>query len=179
MRLRHRLGHVDELLAGLLRVRLEQGEGGFGVDAASLHEDALGLLDDRAPPKGPLQVLELRKATQRDVESALQLASIIVVENDVGEDTPLSRLLHVARVPGIEQRDDRTRCLMDDRRDLLERVLAIETQSHERDLCARASTERPDISDVDAAPDDLMAESFDDRRDARESPVLLVGDQHL
>ena len=68
---------------------------------------------------------------------------------------------------------------MDDLRDLLERVLAIEAQSHERDLCVRASTERPDLTDVDGAPNDLMAECFDKRRNPVESVVLLVSDQHL
>ena len=53
---------------------------------------------------------------------------------------------------------------MNDRGNLLERVLAIETQTHERDLGACASAEWPDITDIEAARDDLMAEPFDDRR---------------
>ena len=66
-----------------------------------------------------------------------------------------------------------------DRGDLLERVLAIETQPHECDLSACASTERPDITDIETARDDPMAEPFDDRRNTLEPVVSLVGDEHL
>jgi hypothetical protein len=79
----------------------------------------------------------------------------------------------------IEERDDRTRSFMNDRGDLLQRVLVTEAQPDERDLCTGASTDRPDLTHVRVAPDDLMAERLDDRRDVVESLVLFVGDQHL
>jgi len=96
--LRDRLRHFDELLARLLRVRLEQRERGVGVDAVSLHEDALGLFDERAAAECALQVLELREPPERDIESVLQLAGVLLVENDVGEATSLGRLVRVARI---------------------------------------------------------------------------------
>jgi len=68
---------------------------------------------------------------------------------------------------------------MHDLSDLLERVLAIKAQSNERNLCGRTPTERPDFTDIDGAPNDLMPEGFDERRDLLESGVLLVRDQHL
>ena len=179
MALRDRLRHVDQLLAVPLRVRLEQSERGVGVDAVSLHEDSLGLLDDGPAAERPLQVVELGEAPKRDVDCALQFCGFLSIQDDVGEDTALGRFVNIAWVFGIDERDDRTRRLVNDLGDLLERMLAIEAQSDERDLCARASTERSDITDVDGASDDLMAERFDHRRDVFESVVLLVGDQHL
>ena len=119
------------------------------------------MFDDRAATKRALQISELREAPKCDVERGLELAGVVSIENDESEDTSLGRLMNVARVLGIEKCDDRTCCLMNDRGDLLERVLAIESQSHERNLCASASTERPNVTDIQAARDDLMAEPFD------------------
>jgi hypothetical protein len=126
-----------------------------------------------------LQALELRKPPKSDVEGALQFCGFLSVQDDVCKDAALGGFLHVSRVFRIDERNDGARSLMDDLRDLLERVLAIEAQPHERDLCVRASTERPDLTDVDGAPNDLMAEGFDQRRNPVESVVLLVSDQHL
>lgn len=90
MGLRDRLCHSGELLARLLRVRFQQGEGGVGVDAVSLHEDAFGLLDDGAASERSLQVLELGEPPQRDVESALDLGGVIVVQDDVAKTPRLA-----------------------------------------------------------------------------------------
>ena len=80
------------------------------------------MFDDRAATKRALQISELREAPKCDVERGLELAGVVSIENDESEDTSLGRLMQIARVLGIEKCDDRTRCLMNDRGDLLERV---------------------------------------------------------
>jgi len=80
------------------------------------------LFDGRTATERAFQVSELGGAPQRDVEGGLQLAGVVSIENDESEDTSLGRLMQIARVLGIEKCDDRTRCLMNDRGDLLERV---------------------------------------------------------
>src|SRR5688572_8483245 len=122
MALRECLCHLVQLLAALLRVRLQKSKCGLSVDAVSRHENAFGLFDDRAATERTLQVLELREPPQRDVESALQFGGLLSVQYDVGEDTALGRLMNVARVFRIDERDDGTRSLMNDLGDLLERV---------------------------------------------------------
>ena len=59
MGLGERLRHVGELLAVRLRVLPEEVESGVGVDAVAFHEDAFGLLDDRAASEGALEVAAL------------------------------------------------------------------------------------------------------------------------
>ena len=118
-------------------MRLQQTKCCLGVDAVSFHENAFGLFDDRAATERTLQVLELREAPERDVEGALEFRGFLSVEDDIGEDTAPGRLMDVARVFRIDERDDRARGLMHDPSDLLERVLAIKAQSNERDLLSR------------------------------------------
>ena len=76
-------------------MRLQESECGFGVDAVSLHEDAFGLFDDSAAADCALQVLELREPPKCDVESVLELAGVVSIENDVGEDTARGGLEHM------------------------------------------------------------------------------------
>ena len=158
-------------------MRLQQSERCVGVDAIALHEDALGLFDDRAAAECALQVLELGEASQSDVDGGFDLRGLIVVQDDVGKHAPLCGFVDVARVFDIEKGNDRTRRLMDDCGDLFERVFAVEAQSDERNLGARASTERPDRTDFLVAPDDVVAQALEDRGDAIEADVSLVGDQ--
>ncbi len=158
---------------------LEDREGGVCVDAVALHEDALRLLDDRAPAERALQVLEFGVAAQRDLDRASELRRIGSIDDDVREHAAFRGLFHVRRIGDVEKRDHGTRRFVDDGGDLVERVLAVEADSHERDLCPRAAAEHPDIGDLNAARNDFVTEPFDDRGDRLESLVALVGDQNL
>src|SRR6185437_11389539 len=79
-----RLCDVDQLAAVVLRMAPEHVEGAIGIEGVARHQDAFGLLDQRAAPEGALEALVLREALQRDVDRALELLGIAV--NDVGED---------------------------------------------------------------------------------------------
>src|SRR6478672_2701835 len=69
----HGGGNVAELVAVVLRVVAEPLEGLVGIDRMAGHEDALRLLDHRAPAERSLKALVLGEALKCDVDRALEL----------------------------------------------------------------------------------------------------------
>ena len=93
------------------------------IDSVSGHQDPLRLLDRRAAPERTLQAVVLREPLKRDVDRARQLLRRAV--DDVREDAALRRLVYVGGVISREQRDNRARRLVHDRRNQIERVVGM------------------------------------------------------
>src|SRR6185437_10702500 len=170
-----RLCDVDQLAAVVLRMAPEHVEGAIGIEGVARHQDAFGLLDQRAAPEGALEALVLREALQRDVDRALELLGIAV--NDVGEDATLGCLMYVCRVLRGEQRDHRAGGLAHDLRDQLEGVLRAQPETDERDVRLFPRGHRTDLFNVDLASDHVVPELRDDLRQQLEPLALLVRDQ--
>ena len=124
-----RLRDVDHLLAVGLGMVSQHPEGQVGVDRMPRHEDALRLLDERAPAEGALKALILRESLQGDVDRALERVGIVI--HDVGEDTALRSLVHVSRVVCGQQSDHGAGGFTDDLGDQVERVLRIQPEPDE------------------------------------------------
>ena len=86
---------LDESAAVVLRVVTQHVECLVGVDCVPCHEDALGLLDQSAPPEGALQAVVLGESLEGDVDRALELLRGAV--DDVREDAASRRLVDVGR----------------------------------------------------------------------------------
>jgi hypothetical protein len=122
--------------------------------------------------------LNSAKRPRGDVQRALKLAAL-GVEDDVGEDAALRRLLHVLGIPRVEERDHRTGRLVHDPGDHRERVLAVQADPHQRDVREKLPGEGPDLLNFERACDHRVPEGLDEPGDRVQPFVPLVGDEHL
>ena len=146
------------------------------VEIVALHQDALGTLGQRAAPERSLQVVVLGEAAQHDVDRALPVLDVGVV--DVSEDAPLGRLLDELGIAGVDQDDHRAGGLPHDLVDQVERMLRAVTEPDERDVGPLPGGDGAHVLDLDLARDHLVSEGGHDRRDQSQPILSLVGDQH-
>ena len=78
----------------------------------TLHQDALGSLDDRAAAERALEVVVLGEPAKHDVDRALPIVDLGV--GDVGEDAALRCLLDEGGIGRVDQEDHRARGLLHD-----------------------------------------------------------------
>ena len=77
----------------------------------------------------------------------------------------------------MQQGDDRAGGFADDRVDQSQGVLGAGAESDEGDVGPFTSGDRANVSDLDFARDDLVAESHDDWHDQLKAVFAFVGDQ--
>ena len=166
----HELAVIDtRLLAQHVKRRLL-------VDPVALHQDALGPLDQRAAPEGSLQIVILGEAAQHDVDRALPVIDVLVV--DMREHTPLGRLVDEPRIRLVKQHDHRASRLAHDLVDQRKRVLRALPEPHERDIGPLPDSRRAHVLHFDLTRDHLVSERNDDGRHERQAVLSLVGDQN-
>jgi hypothetical protein len=169
-------GEVDEFAVGGAGVVAEHLEGGGFADVVAFHEDAFGSLCGGAAPERPFEVVVFREAAQDDVDRALPVLDVGVV--DVGEHAAFGSFLNELGVAGVQQHDDGAGGFVDDFVDQVQGVLAAFAESDERDVGALAGGHGTDVLNVDLARDHFVAERDHDRSDDSEPVTALVGYQN-
>jgi hypothetical protein len=114
-------GKVDQLAVAHPRLLAQHLERARLVDRVAFHQNALGSLGQRAPPKRAPELVIFGEAPQHDVDRALLVLDIRIT--DIREHATLGRLLDERRVRRVEQNDHWTGSFANDLVDQSERVL--------------------------------------------------------
>src|SRR5579859_39594 len=123
----------------------------------------------------PLQALVLAEALQGDVDRALQLLRGAV--DDVGEHASLRRLVHVAGIAGVQDRNHRAGGLADDLGDQLESVVGARPEPDQCDVGMLPGRDLPDLLDVDLTGDHVMPQPDHHLRQQLQPIAPLARDQ--
>jgi hypothetical protein len=146
------------------------------VDAMTLHENALGSLDQCAPAECASQIVILGKAAQYDVDRTLPIIDVFVV--DMREHASLGGLPDESGVVGVKEHDYGAGGLAHDLLDRFEGMLGTIPQANERNVGSLPDGHGGDISNVNLSRDDLVAQVHHDRRDERQAILPLIRDQN-